>query len=1253
MMRKFMCIISALAFLLMNMPYVNSSAYEKVTELTLKATDATSVSAEVEIQNITSLTNGQFMTFSVDSVEEGVYKFLLVANTDAKEGVKVTLSVNGVNYNRDLLAYYSGNVTHSLCRASLREGQNTITITVNSGVVKLSQLELKCIDNKLYDSYDTQEFSVYDYLNVGNEMYYVDAQKAQGQPYIIIYEAGIDFNFIPEANGRYDIAVSGKSGHSSSTVSVSADDIQAGSGSLNTDYDTVKLGNVFLVGGEVNKITLNVTNQTLAYIKKIYITKTEDTDVYREYYVSSEGDDENSGNNQNPFKTIKKAKEKIAEINDKMTGDIVINIMPGIYKLDETEIFDESHSGKNGHRVIFKAQDPDNPPEIIGGRKIEGFIKENGIFSAPLDNIEYVRNLYIDTYPAIRARSSFNYEYAADYHIEGSEYARDGIVVGNNDFPMQFENPQDMEVVCLDVFRSYRIPVEDVIRKDDKTILILNRYTLNSLPRFTVGSKFYLENAIEFLDEPGEFYWDSDDKIIYYYSYENEDINKKDVYIGETELLFKLKGKSNSRKIQNITFDNLVIRYGAWNFIDKYGLCGFQSDSKGLNGDSGLAPDGTHVSTAQFQIDNAEGIEITNCEFSCLGSIAVSMVDSVLNSKFEGNVVRDTSATGIMIGTPAHAEQRAGVEVCMNIDVKNNTFLRVAGEVFNNCAISTYYENNIKIQNNTIKDVPYTAITVGWGWEGAQGYNSRTNDVSYNKIINPMAILEDGGGIYTLGKLLNTKIYNNYIEGSRIGYENVGVYLDAGSNYIDVYSNVIKNMKYYLLVQDLQYLTGNINAWDLYSNRTVWAPSGDSPTINVEEATIIGEYYEEWQKEAQDIYDAAGSAKEYNDLFPKGKAIRTTKLVEKTYVTESENVTDFLYPYKSTDASENLRFNISSAKMPEGASITFEYNAKEKGNYKFLLHSDTYGGAASGMLTVNGADIRSTNLIEKENGGFTTLGRCALSEGKNVVTFTVKSGTVDFKYIEIQSVDMPVPVTDREVVVRAYDYLKASNEFWYVDTQRKDAYYFLGEKNNEFCPVYVDRDKAEYSLNCETGGNYEVFIYASNSGSKTVNVTGYKNGASSSFGRGGLAPTGSYRSAEKIYVGDVLLEEGKNTIQLKTDGSIRLFKIFLKRKLENSITLVDETGIKTESLSDARGVKLSLDKAFNGRTLDIYYALYKKDAEGNITLERILYEEKRIDGDDVYKEFDKISKAADSEYMLKVFIWSGLIPKIEALSADK
>jgi len=518
MIRKFVCMISALVFLLMSMPCVNGSAYEKMTEVTLKAIDAISASDGVEIQNITYLNEGNSMTFSVDSVKEGTYKFLLVANTDAKEGVEVTLTVNGVNYNRALLAYYSGNVTHSLCRAPLSEGRNTVTLTVNSGTVKLSQLQLKCIDNKLVDTYDTQEISVYDYLTVGNEMYYVDAQKAQGQSYIIIYEAGIEFNFIPEVNGRYDIKVLGKSGHSSSTVTVTADDVHAGSGSLKSDYDTVKLGNVLLLGGEVNKITLNVTNQTLAYIKKIYITKTEDTEIYREFYVSPEGEDENSGSSQKPFKTIKKAKEKVAEINDKMTGNIVVNIAAGTYKLNETEIFDESHGGKNGHRVIFRAQDPDNPPEIIGGRKIEEFTEENGIFYAPLDNIEYVRNLYIDTYPAARARSSFNYEYVADYHIEGSMYERDGIVVGNNDFPMQFKNPDDLEVVCLDVFRSYRIPVEDVIRKDDKTILILNRYTLNSLPRFAVGSKFYLENAIEFLDEPGEFYWDSDDKIIYYFN---------------------------------------------------------------------------------------------------------------------------------------------------------------------------------------------------------------------------------------------------------------------------------------------------------------------------------------------------------------------------------------------------------------------------------------------------------------------------------------------------------------------------------------------------------------------------------------------------------------------------------------------------------------------------------------------------------------------------------------------------------------
>src|SRR5690625_5112622 len=54
------------------------------------------------------------------------------------------------------------------------------------------------------------------------------------------------------------------------------------------------------------------------------------------YYVSMQtGSDNNPGTLSSPFKTIRKARDVVREINSNMTGDIVVYIRGGIYHVDD------------------------------------------------------------------------------------------------------------------------------------------------------------------------------------------------------------------------------------------------------------------------------------------------------------------------------------------------------------------------------------------------------------------------------------------------------------------------------------------------------------------------------------------------------------------------------------------------------------------------------------------------------------------------------------------------------------------------------------------------------------------------------------------------------------------------------------------------------------------------------------------------------------------------------------------------------
>ena len=94
-----------------------------------------------------------------------------------------------------------------------------------------------------------------------------------------------------------------------------------------------------------------------------------------------------------------------------MQGDIVIHILPGTYFIGETITFTPEDSGKNGYNIVYKGTDPDNKPKLSGGKKIDGWQKvEGNIWSAKVgDDIDMVRQLYINEFPARIARSKYLY----------------------------------------------------------------------------------------------------------------------------------------------------------------------------------------------------------------------------------------------------------------------------------------------------------------------------------------------------------------------------------------------------------------------------------------------------------------------------------------------------------------------------------------------------------------------------------------------------------------------------------------------------------------------------------------------------------------------------------------------------------------------------------------------------------------------------------------------------------------------------
>ena len=187
------------------------------------------------------------------------------------------------------------------------------------------------------------------------------------------------------------------------------------------------------------------------------------------------------------------------------------------------------------------------------------------------------------------------------------------------------------------------------------------------------SSSFFLTNALELLDEPGEWYQDYPSGRIYYYPEDGNDPNTMDITVPVLETLVTIGG-TRERHVSNIRFENVAFEHSAWRrplyeghvtlqggfrFIDGYKLAepGLFHKAE-LENQAWIARPEAAV-TAQF----ADSIGFGSCTFSHTGATAVDLAYAVSSSDITGCTFTDIGGTAIMAGQPFyHFPYRAVVQ---------------------------------------------------------------------------------------------------------------------------------------------------------------------------------------------------------------------------------------------------------------------------------------------------------------------------------------------------------------------------------------------------------------------------------------------------------------------------------------------------------------------------------------------------------------------------------------------------------------
>ncbi len=570
-----------------------------------------------------------------------------------------------------------------------------------------------------------------------------------------------------------------------------------------------------------------------------------------EFHVSPSGSDKNPGTQAKPFQTIAHARDSVAKINGKMTGDIVVYLGGGTYEISEPVVFDANDSGTNGHKVIYKAA-AGQMPIVSGGKSIKNWEvhdKEKNIYKAAVGDLKF-RQVYVNGVRGIRARYPNR---TNEVTLEG--YLLGAKVTGKAPYQLQVDpaelkgwetwtNLNEVEVVMVAHWKHKRARIASIagnminFQEPENAAPLMNHMEQGGTPH-------WYENAYEFLDAEGEFYLNTKADTLFY-KLRKEDVLPIEVIVPVVETLFDVRGSSPDAMVHDLSFEGITFQHSNWTKPNTQGYTVWQSATWYYDpqspGQNGTIP-------AAVQLANADKVEIRSCTVRQTGAHGIAAIkDVVSNCSIIGNLVADTAAGGIYL--LLNDEKSTGNMVV------DNTVEYVGMCHSDGCGILAARTPDVAILHNEIRYVRYTGISTGWSWDDKDSA-AKNHDVGHNLIHRTMGLHDDGGGIYTLGKIPGMKIHDNYIHDivrSKFsgGYGICGIYLDNGSCFKLVQDNVIENV-------EVAFFSGNKpnykNTFDRNYHNGPLAKILDKANI-VTNNTLVQD--SKWPAEAVKIMQAAG-----------------------------------------------------------------------------------------------------------------------------------------------------------------------------------------------------------------------------------------------------------------------------------------------------------------------------------------------------------------------------------------------------------
>ncbi|MDE3164830.1 MAG: right-handed parallel beta-helix repeat-containing protein [Acidobacteriota bacterium] len=449
------------------------------------------------------------------------------------------------------------------------------------------------------------------------------------------------------------------------------------------------------------------------------------------------------------------------------SGTITIQLRDGVYFLPETLVLTPQDSG-----AVWEAA-PGARPVISGGRVISGWRKSSGaLWTADAAGPEF-HQLFISGRRAQRARTP-NYGF---YRIDGPSPQDKPVRLHyrGSDIKPAWAQRGDVEAVALLAWADFRMPIVSVDEAAHLATLTLDPRPSNK----EADARYYIENAPDALDMPGEWYLDRKTHTVTYWPMPGEDMASEQVIASVLPQLVRFDGRPEQGEfVRDVVFRHLQFAHADWSMPEK----GYADTQAAVPAPAALEA----VGAVECAFDH--------CTIAHSGGYAVWFARGSKRNRVTASELYDLGGGGVKLGEPTQfpGDNQQNYE---NVIADNH--IHDLGLVYAPAVgVWALQSGRNQIVHNHIHDLFYTAISAGWTW-GYGENQSKGNIIEYNHLHDiGKEMLSDMGGIYTLGVQPGTRIRNNLIHDiASFTYGGWGIYPDEGSSEMLIENNIVYRCK--------------------------------------------------------------------------------------------------------------------------------------------------------------------------------------------------------------------------------------------------------------------------------------------------------------------------------------------------------------------------------------------------------------------------------------------------------------------------